>query len=267
MASAIWERRELLLNLAKRNLKIRYKNSFFGFFWTLLNPLFMILVYMAFIGIMRFPMDLAYLIMGVIPWHFMTMCIGDCTNVIEGNANLIKKTAFPRLILPLSTLFANAVNFFFSLLVVLALIPFIKLVSTGAAAYHFNLWYLPLAVAAHFCLVAGLCLIVSVSNVYFRDTEHIISVALMAWFFMSPVIYSLEYVAQFKPHAPFQALLLKLFYLNPMVLILSLYRKAFLDTQLPWNIFVVISLFIVVLIFAAGLVFFRRQEPYFADEM
>ena len=263
------ERRELFYNLVMRNLKIRYKNSFLGFFWTLLGPLFMIIVYMAFIGIMRFPMDLPYLITGVIPWHFLTMCTGDCINVIEGNSSLIKKTSFPRIILPLSTLSANIINFALSLFVVLVLIPGIKMVSTGIDGYSFNLGFLIPAVGLHFLLVAGLCLIIAVSNVYFKDTEHIISVSLLAWFFMSPIIYPLSMIQDIESQSSsvLKLFLLKLYYLNPMVLILSLYRKAFLNTEITWNLFALTSLVITGILFGAGLYMFNKKAPFFADEM
>jgi lipopolysaccharide transport system permease protein len=265
--SQILERRELLVNLMARNLKIRYKGSFFGFFWTLLHPVFLIAVYMAFIGLMRFPMDLSYLICGVIPWHFLTMCVGDSINVIEGNSSLIKKTSFPRLILPLSTLSANTINLVLSLVVVAALLPAIKLVSTTTETYSFNLVYLAPAVLLQIILVAGLCLFVSVSNVYFKDTEHITGVVLMAWFFLSPVIYRLEDITKLTPASPLKQLLLKAFFLNPMVLVLSLYRKAFLNTQVPCNLWVGLSLALTAAVFAAGWLAFRAKERYFADEM
>jgi len=261
-------KKELLQNLVLRNLKIRYKNSFFGFFWTLLNPLFMILVYMVFIGIMRFPIDLPYLITGVIPWHFLTMCISDSINVIEGNSTLIKKTAFPRLILPLSTISANTINYILSLLVVILLIPMLKWISAGSS-YQFNLIYLLPALALHLTLIAGFVLIVGVSNVYFKDTEHIISVMLMAWFFMSPIIYPLSMISEIKENScsVLKQFFLNLYYANPMVLILSLYRKAFLNTDIIWNMFTISSLIFIILIFILGFFIFRRKEPYFADEM
>ena len=269
MLKEVIERRELLYNLTSRNLKIRYKNSFFGFFWTLLNPLFMILVYMVFIGLMRFPMDLPYLICGVIPWHFLTMCIGDSINVIEGNSSLIKKTSFPRVILPLSTLSADTVNFLLSLIVVLALVPVASFISSPAKAYSFNLIYVFPAFFLQLMLVFGLSLLFSTLNVYFKDTEHIVNVFLMAWFFMTPIIYPLSMIDNFKRStiSLFKLMLLEFYYLNPMVLILSFYRKAFLNTDLPLNYFSLISIVIIFLIFVLGYLFFKSKSPYFADEM
>ncbi len=269
MIRSLLERRELLYNLITRNLKIRYKNSFFGFFWTFLNPLFMILVYTVFIGIMRFPIDLSYLIIGVIPWHFVTMCITDSINVIEGNSTLIKKTSFPRIFLPLSTMSANTVNFILSLLVVLLLIPVIKMVSTGGESYQFNLLYLAPAILLHFILVSGISLIVGVSNVYFKDTEHIIGVSLMAWFFMSPIIYPISMIQEIviNSKSVLKQMIAELYFLNPMVLILSLYRKAFLNTEIIWNRNVCFSIMICFIFFGFGIFIFKKKEMYFADEM
>ncbi|MBN1522515.1 MAG: ABC transporter permease [Candidatus Aureabacteria bacterium] len=269
IVSDMIKRRELLYNLVARNLKIRYKNSFLGFFWTLLHPLFMIIIYMLFIGIMRFPMDLPYLITGVIPWHFLNMCIGDAINVVEGNSTLIKKTSFPRLILPLSTLSANTINLLLSLLVVGLLIPVITKVSAVLGDYHFNLGYLFPAITLHVLLVSGLSLIVAVTNVYFKDTEHIISVILMAWFFMTPIIYPLAMIQNIQNNVTsvFKQFLLQIYYLNPMLLVVGLYRKAFLGIPIPWNIFTFYSIILTVIIFSVGLLAFNRKAPCFADEM
>ena len=269
MFKEVLERKELLYNLSARNIKIRYKNSFLGFFWTLLNPLFMILVYMIFIGLMRFPMDLPYLICGVIPWHFLTMCINDSINVIEGNSTLIKKTSFPRIILPLSTIIADTINFLLSIGVVALLIPIAGIISSPAKEYSFDLIFIFPAFILQFILVFGLSLFVATLNVYFKDTEHIVSVALMAWFFMSPIIYPLSMIDDFKAKtvSSLKQMLLEIYYLNPMVLILSLYRKAFLGTKIVFNYFSFCSIGIVIVIFLAGLLLFKMKSPFFADEM
>ncbi|HRV31789.1 MAG TPA: ABC transporter permease, partial [Kiritimatiellia bacterium] len=110
----IFSRRELVWILIERNLKIRYKSSFLGFFWSLLAPLSLIVVYSVFLGLIRFPMSLPVLVTSIIIWQFLAMCMGDALQSILGNANLVTKAAFPRVILPLSMVGANAINFLFS---------------------------------------------------------------------------------------------------------------------------------------------------------
>ena len=116
-------RRELVGNLVARNLKQRYKGSALGFLWSLLHPLFLVLIYLVFIRLMRFPMRLPHLLVGVMAWQFLALCAGDAAGVVLGHASLVKKTWFPRVILPLSAVLGNLVHFGLSLLVLGALLP------------------------------------------------------------------------------------------------------------------------------------------------
>lgn len=99
--SDIIGKREMLATLVARNLKIRYQGSALGFAWTLLNPLFMMLIYWIFIKFMKFPMDLPGLLTGILAWQFLTMCCNDSISAVAGHPNLVKKIYFPRVILPL----------------------------------------------------------------------------------------------------------------------------------------------------------------------
>ena len=178
---------ELLKSLVGRNLKIRYKRSVLGFFWTLLNPIFLILIYTVFLKILRFynaedPLFLHKLITGIIAWQFLAMSLNDSLGAVVGNANLITKTAFPRLILPFSMTVANLVNFMLSLLILIAFMLITRVSGRFFVA-------LPAIIATHFALCLGLSLVISAMNVFFRDTEHILSVGLLAWFFLTPIIY------------------------------------------------------------------------------
>ena len=104
-------RRELVANLVARNLKQRYKGSALGFLWSLLHPLFLVLIYLVFIRLMRFPVRLPHLLVGVMAWQFLSLCAGDAAGVIIGHASLVKKTWFPRFLLPLSAVLGNLVHF------------------------------------------------------------------------------------------------------------------------------------------------------------
>ena len=102
MIRDIVARRELLAMLVVRNLKIRYKDSALGFFWTMLGPILMILVYAVFLRILRIPVAMPVLVTGIFVWQYLAMCLGDSPNAIIGSTNLVKKAAFPRLMLPLA---------------------------------------------------------------------------------------------------------------------------------------------------------------------
>lgn len=251
----IINRRELLGLLVSRNLKIRYKSSALGFLWSLIVPIFLIVIYMTFLKLMKFPIDLEILVTGVIVWQFFTMCVGDSLHAIVGNANLVTKAAFPRLILPTSMVLANLVNFLLSC-VVLVIFLLIMNVDFGP------LYWLPLVVLTQTALCLGVSLFFSAANVFFRDTEHIQSMILLAWFFMTPVIYPMTIVIDDSPAWVSQA-----FFLNPMTGIVTAYRVSLLSAEHPGVWYMVLSLEVAVLIFAAGIAVFQRVEGRFSDEL
>jgi lipopolysaccharide transport system permease protein len=252
-------KREMLTTLVVRNLKIRYQGSTLGFLWTLLNPLFMMLIYWIFIRFMKFPMDPWSLLAGVLSWQFLTMCCGDSISAIAGHPNLVKKVYFPRIILPLATVLANLVNYLLSLVVL-----FVLTLLAGRFAWGPMLTLLPLVIIAQFLFCLGLALIISCSSVYFRDTEHVVAVLLMAWFFMSPVIYSLDFISQ-STLVP--RWMLGAYKLNPMAGLITLYRQIIMDGPTPGWLATAAAIILPILILGAGLKIFKRYEPDFADEL
>ena len=268
-AATILKRRELVWNLVLRTLKVRYKGSALGFFWTLLNPLAMMAIYYVFISILA---DLrsnfiTSLLTGVIFWQFGAMCVGDASNCIAGNANLVKKTYFPRLILPISMVFANFINYLLSLVVLAVLLTVIGLTSGGTLDMTV-IWLLPLVLILQFFLVSGLSFIVSSTNVFFKDVGHVVTIIMMALFFMSPIIYTIDMVKESSLNERFP-MLLNIYLLNPFASLVTLFRKAFLgaEVELPVVWAFPISLMLPVVVLLIGLYLFNRLEPYFADEL
>ena len=248
-------RRELVLILIERNLKIRYKNSFLGFFWSLLGPLFLIAIYSLFLGLLRIPIHLPTLVTGIIVWQFLAMCLGDSLHSIVGNANLVTKAAFPRLILPLAMVGANAVNFLLSFTVLLVYLLF-------AGAAFGGPWLLPAAFVTQAALGLGMALLIGSANVFFRDTEHVLSVTMLAWFFLSPVIYEPDLVVK-----SFPAWVQVAFFANPMSGILTVYRQALLSPAAVDPRLLLLSFAVAWAVLGLGLWVFRRAEPRFGDEL
>lgn len=250
-------RHELVGNLVARNLKQRYKGSALGFFWSLLHPLLLVLIYLAFIRLMRFPVRLPHLLVGVMAWQFLALCAGDASGVVIGHASLVKKTWFPRLILPLSAVLANLAHFALSLLVLAAVLP-----ALGAPP-RAGWLLLPVVVALQFLFCLGLSLGLSALNVFFRDVEHLVPIGLMSWFFVTPVIYGAEQVIANPGLPPWVA---PAFLANPMAALLAGYRLALLGEPLPplalWP-----ALLGALASLAAGALLFARLEPRFADEL
>lgn len=266
--ATIFKRKELLWNLVVRTLKIRYKGSALGFFWTLLTPLAMMVIYYFFVGILADfrTLSINQLLTGVIFWQFGSMCIGDAPNCIAGYSNLVKKTYFPRLILPLSMVIANFINYLLSLGVLFILLVLIGLTG-GQQIDLMTVWLLPLVLILQLFLVTGIVFIVSSLNVFFKDIAHLITIVMQALFFMTPVIYPLDIVS--GRLADKYPALFAIYILNPLTSLVSLFRKAFLGgiIKIPFIWSFPVSLCFSLVIFAFGLYVFNRMEPHFADEL
>ncbi len=223
-----WNKRgDLVRILVARNLKIRYKGSALGFFWSLLTPALTILMYAIFAHILKFnngqPRYLEYLVGGIIIWGFTAGAMNDALFCIVGNANLVKKVYFPRLILPLTTALASGVNF---LLTFVPLVLYLAL--DGGLDLSRGYWLVP-AFVFQLALCTGICCFIGTANVFFRDAQHIVGVGQLAWFFLTPVFYYPEMqIAAFPAPDPLKFLV----FLNPMTGVLAMYRRGLMGLEL-----------------------------------
>lgn len=271
--SDILARRELTAILVKRNLLIRYKGSALGFLWSLLTPLAMILIYAVFAGVLGLRRELLglggarfdylpFLVTGVVVWQFTSGSLGDSLPAIVGNANLVKKVAFPRALLPASTVLANAVNFLLTLGILAVYLLCTRAFRPAAFGWIFA------GAAIQLLLAFGIAFLVSTANVFFRDTEHIVSLVLLAWFFLSPVMYEtglqVQALAQVFPAAP-----PSLLFLNPATGILACYRRGLMGMDLvPSGVppaALGLSALSAALLFALGVFVLRAGERRFGD--
>ena len=178
---------ELLLNLVRLELKAKYKASALGFAWSLLNPaLYLVVFYVAFdvilgSGIPRFPI---YLLSGLLVWNFFTAALNGGTGAVVAGSGLVKKVWFPREVLPLASVGAALVHFFLQMLVLLGAVTLLRH-PVGWA----EMSLVPLALVDLVLLAAGLALLFSVANVYLRDMAHFVELALLAWFWLTPIVY------------------------------------------------------------------------------
>ena len=181
--------RYLLRNLVKRDLKARYKNSLFGILWSLLNPLAMMLVFTLLFSVMGRDGTRQYAIfvlVGLIPWNFFSGSLISGTTSVVGNSSLVKKVYFPRELLPLSSLLSNLVNFSIAFMV---LVVFLYAFGLGLTIHA--LW-VPAILITQIIFTLGLVLLLGGLNVFYRDVLMILEVVVLAWFFLTPVFYSLE---------------------------------------------------------------------------
>lgn len=262
----LWHYRELVLSLTLRELKARYKNTVLGFFWSLLNPLAMMLVFTMVFTVFIKNSDLRnfpiFILCGLLPWNFFTSGVMGSINVIVGNANLVTKVYFPREALPIATVLANLVNFLLTLILLfVALLLFRP---------HFSpwLWLLPVVILIQTCFILGLAFILSTLNVFYRDTLMVMDVAILAWFFLTPVFYPIDQLPQNYLLFGVEFNLHRLMYvLNPMASIIGTYRDL-----LYWGYRTDFDFFIRTAITAIGILifgywFFCKYSSRFGEEV
>lgn len=249
------EHKELLKNLTAKELKLKYKNSALGFFWSFLNPLMMTMVYtFAFKYIMKSPEPnySMFILSGLLPWTFFQASVIIGTNSIVGNAHLVKKVYFPREIIPLSMIFANFVNYLntLAILLVLLIIFGVKL--------GLPLLFLPLVLILFLIFTIGIVLLLSSLNVRYRDITHFVEILFMAWIYLTPIIYSMSLIPE-----RFRIFIL----LNPMTLVVNAVRDTLFYNRLPdmyqMHGLLAYSIFFLVI----GWKTFDRLQRSFAEEI
>ncbi|MFA5146522.1 MAG: ABC transporter permease [Candidatus Omnitrophota bacterium] len=243
---------EILRSLVIRNLKVRYKGSVVGFFWTFLNPLLTTLIlyivfsYIVKIGIKGYPL---FLLSALLPWGFFSASLGDASRSLVDNAPLVKKAYFRREILPISYVVSNFVNFLIGICVLLPLVIVLR------PHVLTSIFCLPVVLAAHLLFTTGLALFLSCANVYLRDVSHVTEISLMLWFYLTPVFYPVSMVPS-RFHG--------LYMLNPMASIITMYRNMLFDGIVPSaeSLFGIAAVSAVLL--SACYLIFRKYEPSLA---
>lgn len=232
---------ELLANLTRREVKGKYKRTVLGQLWSLVNPLAQMLIFTAvFSFVLRVPIPTGnpsglhnfavFLLCGLLPWGFFVNVLNGGMGSLVGNENLIKKVAFPRAALPLSNAFSLVFSWSIEMVVLL-----VALTLLGAA----SLLWTPMVVvvmALLFLFAFGLSLMLSVANVYFRDTQHFVGILTQAWFYATPIVYPTSLVLeQSDKLGPLVGswTLYDLYRLNPMERFVELFRAPLYDNAWP----------------------------------
>ena len=267
----VWASRELLLNLIRKELKVKYKNSVLGCVWSLLNPVLYLVVFSIVFGyllpnnIEKFPI---YLLSGLIAWNFFSSAVGAGTASVTANAALVTKVSFPREVLPLAAVGAALFHFFLQSLVLFAAL----LAFWWEPAWSYVV-VLPLAVVAVVVFSCACAIALSAINVRLRDTQHLLELLLLAWFWLTPIVYQFDLVA--KKTGTLVALL------NPITSVTTTFQRALynrvddtagnriLPDASPWwfarNCGIVIVVSFVLLYFA--LLLFGKRDGDFAEEI
>jgi ABC-2 type transport system permease protein len=221
--------RELLGQLVRKELKVKYKDSVLGFFWTLVRPMAQLLIYYLaftiFLGNQQ-PAYAVFIFSGLVVWGLFTDILGGCTGSIVGNGGLLKKTYFPREIFPLSVVGAALVNFFLQMIVLIGAIGITAVFTDNRVAVTSDLALVPLALAV--CLVWGLAmgLFLAAATVYFRDLQHLIEIITLMLFWLVPIVYPVVLPIKNFTEGGHTALL-EVYLANPMLNVITAFQRAF----------------------------------------
>ncbi len=247
--------RNLIWTLAWGEFKQRYKNSVLGYFWSLLEPLLMLVVlYVVFSNLMRIQVEYyqLFLLLGIILWNFLSRATSMGLNAILGKPSMVQKIYFPREILVLSScITALLMSIFESLVFVAFMIVFRVPLSA-------NLIYVPLILVILFLLSLGLSLALAALNVFYRDVQFIWAVIIQAGFFATPILYPVDI---------FGEELQRIFLLNPMAHIIMTARDVIIYSTpaAAGSLLYAGAMSLVTLII--GYIIFAHYEPRFAEEM
>jgi lipopolysaccharide transport system permease protein len=252
----LWHYRDLLYFLTWRDISVRYKQTVLGFLWAILQPFLTMVVFAIFLGrLAGMPSDgvpypvFSYL--GLLPWSYFSGAVTRAGTSVVGNAHLLTRVYFPRVLVPLSATLSALVDFAIASLVLGGLMAWYGIVPARTAAL-----LLPLA-ALTALAATGIGMWLAALNVRYRDVQYAIPFLMQLWMFATPVVYPTSLVPPgWQP----------LFALNPMTGIIEAYRAAVLGTALDWPSLGISTLSAAVLA-ALGAWQFHRMEQSFADQI
>ena len=252
----LWHYRELIYFLTWRDIKVRYKQAVLGIAWAILQPVLTTLITSIVFGYLlkvdtgsSLPYPV-FTLAALLPWHLFQLSLQKSSVSLVGNANLITKIYFPRVIIPLSSVLAVLVDFGISVILLFIAMAIFKLPLTWNA-----LWLIPLTLLTILAALAvGLWL--SALNVQYRDIQQMVPFLLQIWMYATPIVYPITIIPE--------GTIRYLYSLNPMVGVVQGFRWALFGGTPP-DITLLVSTLAVLVLLVSGLFFFRRMEKTFAD--
>jgi lipopolysaccharide transport system permease protein len=251
----LWKYRELIYFLTWRDIKVRYKQTVLGAAWAIIQPFFTMVVFSLFFGkLAKVPSDgLPYPIFAyaaLVPWTFFANGLSQSSNSLVGNANLIKKVYFPRLVVPFSSVISGLVDF------VLAFIVLVGMMLVYGIFPTINIVWLPLLLLLTLVSGLGVGLWLSALNVQFRDVRYTVPFLIQFWLFATPIAYPSSLLSE--PWRTFYGL-------NPMVGVVEGFRWALLGADTAPGPIILVSALMALALLVGGVFYFRRMEKTFAD--
>jgi lipopolysaccharide transport system permease protein len=252
----LWHYRELVYFMTLRDIKVRYKQAVLGIAWALIQPILTMIIFNVIFGnLAKMPTDNGipyplFSLAAIIPWQLFANALQRSTLSLAGNANLLTKVYFPRLIIPVAAVMAALVDFCFSLLVMAGMMIYYRYPPT------LEIFWLPLLVLLALLTALAIGLWLSALNVQYRDVQQMVPFLVQIWMYASPVVYSSSLI----PHGIWRYI----YGLNPITGVVNGFRWALLGGPPPYTMFL-ISVIAVFVLLVSGLFYFRRMERNFAD--
>jgi len=252
----LWHYRELIVFMIWRDIMVRYKQTLLGALWAVIQPVMTMLVFnFLFNNVAKVSSDgIPYPIFAftaLLPWGLFTTALNTASRSLTSNHNMITKTYFPRLVLPIASVLGGLVDFAIALVILFGMMAYYRVTPTLTA-----LWAVPLFVLLAIIAALGVALWLSAINVQYRDVGYALPFITQFWLFITPVAYSSTVISgkwQF------------IYALNPMAGVVNGFRWALLGSGSGPDLLVAISTGISLLILLSGLIYFRNMERTFAD--
>ena len=252
----IYDYRQMIFSLVKKDLRGRYKGSVLGFLWTFINPLMQLVVYtFVFTYIMKAGIDkyYLYLFVALVPWIFFSSAITGGSSSVVAQKDLVKKIYFPREVIPISYVTRCFVNMLLCFCIIIPVMVVARVPINPLA-----LLCLPVIMIVEYFLALGMAMLASAITVYFRDLEHILGIVTMIWMYMTPIFYSIDMIPQ---------KLRFIYHINPMSSIISCYRSVLYSGQVPNLASLLEAVVLGVLFLILGMLVFGRLKKGFAEEL
>ena len=251
----LWAYRDLLALLVRRDISVRYKQSAIGFAWVIIQPLMMMTIFSVIFGrFAKLPSDGVpyplFTLTALLPWLYFAKALSGSSDSLVGSATLVKKVYFPRLVIPLSRALSGLVDFGITFVVLAGMLAWYGVLP------GWQIVFLPVMIMVALLTALGLGLWLTALNVKYRDVGLMVPFMVQIWMYASPIAYSASIVPEKWQW---------LYSLNPMVGVVEGFRWALLGKPLPMVEPILISLALVLVLFAGGLLYFRRTERSFAD--
>ena len=250
----LYDYREMVFSLVKKDLRGRYKGSVLGFLWTFINPLLQLMVFtLVFSVIMKAGYDQYYLFLFValVPWMFFSSSVQDGSTAIIREKDMVKKIYFPREVMPIATVTSGFVNMLLTFIVI-----FIVLIISGKGINPVALLCLPFVMVVEYILCLGIAMIVAALTVYFRDLQYILGIFTMALQYMTPVMYGSEMVPEWA---------MPIFQANPMTPIIEMYRQILYYKEVPEMLSLLYVLALGIIFIVLGFFCFNKLQKGFAE--